>query len=145
VNIMLIGEFNHGMDQKNRIIVPVKLREDLGESFIITKGLDGCLYIYPKNEWLMFEAKLKALPLTSKDARAFVRFFFSGANEMEPDKMGRILIPQSLLEYAGIADEVVSVGMMNRVEVWSKEKWKAYNDSELDMDEIASRMNELGI
>jgi len=142
---MLIGEFNHGMDQKNRIIVPVKLREDLGESFIITKGLDGCLYIYPKNEWLMFEAKLKALPLTSKDARAFVRFFFSGANEMEPDKMGRILIPQSLLEYAGIADEVVSVGMMNRVEVWSKEKWKAYNDSELDMDEIASRMNELGI
>lgn len=145
MNIMLIGEFNHGMDQKNRIIVPVKLREDLGESFIITKGLDGCLYIYPKNEWLMFEAKLKALPLTSKDARAFVRFFFSGANEMEPDKMGRILIPQSLLEYAGIADEVVSVGMMNRVEVWSKEKWKAYNDSELDMDEIASRMNELGI
>ena len=142
---MLIGEFNHGMDQKNRIIVPVKLREDLGESFIITKGLDGCLYIYPKNEWLMFEAKLKALHLTSKDARAFVRFFFSGANEMEPDKMGRILIPQSLLEYAGIADEVVSVGMMNRVEVWSKEKWKAYNDSELDMDEIASRMNELGI
>ena len=145
MNIMLIGEFNHGMDQKNRIIVPVKLREDLGESFIITKGLDGCLYIYPKNEWLMFEAKLKALHLTSKDARAFVRFFFSGANEMEPDKMGRILIPQSLLEYAGIADEVVSVGMMNRVEVWSKEKWKAYNDSELDMDEIASRMNELGI
>jgi len=142
---MLIGEFNHGMDNKNRIIIPSKLREDLGESFIISKGLDGCLYIYPKAEWITFETKLKALPLSSKDARTFSRFFFSGANEMEPDKMGRILIPQSLLEYAGIVDEVVSVGMMNRVEVWSKEKWKAYNDSEMDMDDIASKMNELGI
>lgn len=142
---MLIGEFNHGMDNKNRIIIPSKLREDLGESFIISKGLDGCLYIYPKAEWITFETKLKALPLSSKDARTFARFFFSGANEMEPDKMGRILIPQSLLEYAGIVDEVVSVGMMNRVEVWSKEKWKAYNDSEMDMDDIASKMNELGI
>ena len=142
---MLIGEFNHGMDNKNRIIIPSKLREDLGESFIISKGLDGCLYIYPKAEWITFETKLKALPLSSKDARTFARFFFSGANEMEPDKMGRILIPQSLLEYAGIVDEVVSVGMMNRVEVWSKEKLKAYNDSEMDMDDIASKMNELGI
>ncbi|MGB4590160.1 MAG: division/cell wall cluster transcriptional repressor MraZ [Clostridiaceae bacterium] len=142
---MLIGEFNHGMDNKNRIIIPAKLREDLGESFIISKGLDGCLYIYPKAEWITFETKLKSLPLSSKDARTFSRFFFSGANEMEPDKMGRILIPQSLLEYAGIVDEVVSVGMMNRVEVWSKEKWRAYNDSEMDMDEIASKMNELGI
>jgi len=142
---MLIGEFNHGMDNKNRIIIPSKLREDLGETFIISKGLDGCLYIYPKAEWITFETKLKALPLSSKDARTFSRFFFSGANEMEPDKMGRILIPQSLLEYAGIVDEVVSVGMMNRVEVWSKEKWKAYNDSEMDMDDIASKMNELGI
>ena len=142
---MLIGEFNHGMDNKNRIIIPSKLREDLGESFIISKGLDGCLYIYPKSEWITFETKLKSLPLSSKDARTFSRFFFSGANEMEPDKMGRILIPQSLLEYAGIVDEVVSVGMMNRVEVWSKEKWKAYNDSEMDMDDIASKMNELGI
>jgi len=142
---MLIGEFNHGMDNKNRIIIPSKLREDLGESFIISKGLDGCLYIYPKAEWITFETKLKSLPLSSKDARTFARFFFSGANEMEPDKMGIILIPQSLLEYAGIVDEVVSVGMMNRVEVWSKEKWKAYNDSEMDMDDIASKMNELGI
>jgi MraZ protein len=142
---MLIGEFTHGVDKKNRIIIPSKLRDNLGDTFIVTKGLDGCLYIYPKEEWLTFETKLKALPLTNKDARAFVRFFFSGANEMEPDKMGRILIPQSLLEYAGIVDEVVSVGMMNRVEVWSKEKWKAYNDSEMDMDEIAAKMNELGI
>lgn len=142
---MLIGEFSHGMDKKNRIIIPSKLREGLGETFIMTKGLDSCLYIYPKNEWQIFEQKLKSLPLTDKNVRSFVRFFFSGANEMEPDKMGRVLIPQSLLSYAGIEGEVVSVGMMDRVEVWSKEKWEAYNESEMDMDAIAEKMNELGI
>ncbi len=142
---MLIGEFSHGMDKKNRIIIPSKLREGLGEQFIMTKGLDSCLYIYPKNEWQIFEQKLKSLPLTDKNVRSFVRFFFSGANEMEPDKMGRVLIPQSLLSYAGIEGEVVSVGMMDRVEVWSKEKWEAYNESEMDMDTIAEKMNELGI
>ncbi len=143
--MMLIGEFSHGMDKKNRIIIPSKLREGLGETFIMTKGLDSCLYIYPKNEWQIFEQKLKSLPLTDKNVRSFVRFFFSGANEMEPDKMGRVLIPQSLLSYAGIEGEVVSVGMMDRVEVWSKEKWEAYNESEMDMDAIAEKMNELGI
>ncbi len=143
--MMLIGEFSHGMDKKNRIIIPSKLREGLGEQFIMTKGLDSCLYIYPKNEWQIFEQKLKSLPLTDKNVRSFVRFFFSGANEMEPDKMGRVLIPQSLLSYAGIDGEVVSVGMMDRVEVWSKEKWEAYNESEMDMDAIAEKMNELGI
>lgn len=142
---MLIGEFSHGMDKKNRIIIPSKLRDGLGETFIMTKGLDSCLYIYPKNEWQIFEQKLKSLPLTDKNVRSFVRFFFSGANEMEPDKMGRVLIPQSLLSYAGIEGEVVSVGMMDRVEVWSKEKWEAYNESEMDMDTIAEKMNELGI
>ena len=142
---MLIGEFSHGMDKKNRIIIPSKLREGLGEQFIMTKGLDSCLYIYPKDEWQIFEKKLKSLPLTDKNVRSFVRFFFSGANEMEPDKMGRVLIPQSLLSYAGIDGEVVSVGMMDRVEVWSKEKWEAYNESEMDMDAIAEKMNELGI
>lgn len=143
--MMLIGEFSHGMDKKNRIIIPSKLRDGLGETFIMTKGLDSCLYIYPKSEWQIFEQKLKSLPLTDKNVRSFVRFFFSGANEMEPDKMGRVLIPQSLLSYAGIEGEVVSVGMMDRVEVWSKEKWEAYNESEMDMDAIAEKMNELGI
>ena len=133
------------MDKKNRIIIPSKLREGLGDTFIRAKGLDSCLYIYPKSEWDVFEKKLKALPMTDKNVRAFVRFFFSGANEMEPDKMGRVLIPQSLLSYAGIEGEVVSVGMMDRVEVWSKEKWTAYNESDMDMDAIAAKMNELGI
>lgn len=133
------------MDKKNRIIIPAKLREGLGDTFIMTKGLDSCLYIYPKPEWEIFEKKLKALPMTDKNVRAFVRFFFSGANEMEPDKMGRVLIPQSLLSYAGIEGDVVSVGMMDRVEVWSKDKWTAYNESDMDMDAIAAKMNELGI
>jgi len=133
------------MDKKNRIIIPAKLRDGLGDTFIMTKGLDSCLYIYPKSEWEVFEKKLKALPMTDKNVRAFVRFLFSGANEMEPDKMGRVLIPQSLLSYAGIEGEVVSVGMMDRVEVWSKEKWTAYNESDMDMDAIAAKMNELGI
>lgn len=142
---MLMGEFNHNVDSKNRIIIPSKLRESLGEAVIISKGLDGCLYIYPENEWKVFEEKLKSLPMTNKNARAFVRFFYSGATEINPDKSGRALIPKSLMEYANIKTEVVSVGMIDKVEIWSKEKWEEYNDSENNMDEIAEQMNELGI
>lgn len=142
---MLMGEFNHNVDSKNRIIIPSKLRESLGESIIVSKGLDGCLYIYPKNEWKIFEEKLKALPMTNKNARTFVRFFYSGATEINPDKSGRALIPKSLMEYANIKNEVVSVGMIDKVEIWSREKWEEYNDSKIDMDDIAEQMNELGI
>lgn len=142
---MLIGEHTHGVDNKNRIIVPSRFREDLGDSFVISKGLDGCLYIYPKDEWKVFETKLKNLPLTNKNSRTFARFFFSGANEVVPDKMGRILIPQPLMEYAEIKDEVVSIGMDSRVEVWSSKKWKEYCEREIDMDEVASGMEDLGI
>ncbi len=140
-----MGEFNHNVDSKNRIIIPSKLRESLGEAVIISKGLDGCLYIYPESEWKVFEEKLKSLPMTNKNARAFVRFFYSGATEINPDKSGRALIPKSLMEYANIKTEVVSVGMIDKVEIWSKEKWEEYNDSENNMDEIAEQMNELGI
>lgn len=142
---MLIGEYTHGVDNKNRIIVPSKFREDLGETFVVSKGLDGCLYIHPRSEWMAFQEKLKNLPLSNKDSRTFSRFFFSGANEVTPDKMGRILLPQSLMDYAGVKDEVVSIGMMNRVEVWSKTKWETYSTMDTDMDEIASKMSELGI
>ena len=117
---MFIGEYGHAIDAKNRIILPSKFREDLGDSCIMTKGLDGCLYVYPRDEWAILEEKLKSLPLTSKDARAFVRFFFSGANEMTFDKQGRTLIPQNLMQYAGIVKEVVSIGVSNRIEIWSK-------------------------
>ena len=142
---MFIGEYQHALDSKNRIIVPAKLREGLGNKFVITKGLDGCLYAYPMEEWKALEEKLKSLPITNKDARAFVRFFFSGACEIEVDKQGRGLIPQTLKEYAKIEKEIVSIGVLTRVEIWSKEKWQDYNESDIDFDSIAEKMSELGI
>ncbi|SMC17739.1 MraZ protein [Clostridium acidisoli DSM 12555] len=143
VNKMFIGEYQHGIDNKNRIIVPSKFREALGDVFILTKGLDGCLYAYTIDEWKTLEEKLKKLPLTNRDARAFVRFFFSGANEVNVDKQGRALIPQNLLEYASIEKDIVSIGVSTRIEIWSKEKWNQYNESDINMDEIAEKMNEL--
>lgn len=142
---MFIGEYQHGLDNKNRIIMPSKFREELGSRFIMTKGLDGCLYVYPLTEWKMLEEKLKSLPLTNKDARAFVRFFFSGATEIETDKQGRGVIPQNLIEYAAINKEIVSIGVLTRIEIWGKEKWVDYNNSDIDFDAIAEKMSDLGI
>lgn len=142
---MFIGEYNHGLDTKNRIIIPAKFREELGKNFVLTKGLDGCLYVYPKSQWEVLQKKLETLPLTNKNARAFVRFFFSGAHELELDKQGRTLIPQNLLEYGQIQKEIVSIGVSNRIEIWSKEKWEEYNNSNIDYDSIAEQMSELGI
>ena len=138
---MFFGEYQHALDTKNRIIVPAKLRDGLGNKFVITKGLDGCLYVYPLTEWKILEEKLKTLPLTNKDARAFVRFFFSGACEIELDKQYRGVIPQNLKEYAGIEKDIVSIGVLSRVEIWSKEKWDEYNESNIDLSLIhISRM-----
>lgn len=142
---MFIGEYQHSLDSKNRIVVPSKLREGLGDKFIISKGLDGCLYAYPIDEWQKFEEKLKNLPLTNRDARAFVRFFVAGATEVETDKQGRGLIPANLREYAGIEKEIVTIGALNKVEIWSKEKWESYNESDIDFDSIADKMGDLGI
>ncbi|WP_138202588.1 division/cell wall cluster transcriptional repressor MraZ [Haloimpatiens lingqiaonensis] len=142
---MFIGEYQHALDSKNRMIVPSKLREGLGDKFVLTKGLDGCIYAYPMDEWAKLEEKLKGLPLTNKNARTFVRFFFSGANEVTPDKQGRVLIPQSLCEYGNIKKEIVSIGVATRIEIWSKENWDEYNNSNVDFDSIAEQMSELGI
>ncbi|WP_446899312.1 division/cell wall cluster transcriptional repressor MraZ [Clostridium sp. LBM24168] len=142
---MFIGEYEHCLDNKNRIIIPSKFRQNLGNDFIITKGLDKCLYAYTKGQWKILEDKLEKLPLTNKSARAFVRFFFSGANELNMDKQGRVLIPQSLLEYASINKEVVSIGVSNRIEIWSKINWIEYNNSNIDFDDIAEQMSNLGI
>lgn len=142
---MFIGEYQHALDAKNRMIVPSKFREGLGNVFVMTKGLDGCLYCYPMEEWKRLEEKLKTLPLTSKDARAFVRFFFSGAAEIEIDKQGRALLPQNLIEYASVVKDIVSIGVSTRIEIWSREKWLNYNDQNIDFDEIAEKMSELGI
>ena len=141
---MFMGEYNHTLDTKGRIIVPSKFREQLGVTFVITKGLDGCLFVYSQEEWKTIEESFRNKPLTSKDARHFARFFFAGACECEVDKQGRILIPTNLREYAGIDKDVVSVGVLNRVEIWSKDRWNDNGDYD-NMDEIAEHMAELGL
>ena len=144
--IMFIGEYEHTVDTKGRIIIPSKFRDGLGCSFIITKGLDNCLFVYPKTEWEIFENKLKKLPLTSKDARAFVRFFFSGAIECEIDKQGRVLLPSNLRTHAILEKDAIVIGVSNRVEIWGKEQWQNYNDDDsLSYENIAEKMAELGI
>ena len=141
---MLIGEYEHSLDSKNRIIMPSKFRDDIGEKFIVTKGLDGCLFAYSISEWKNFEEKLRSLPLSNKDARAFSRFFFAGATDCLLDKQGRFLIPANLIEFAGLEKDLVIVGMNSRIEIWAKSKWKSV-DEQISADEIAEKMEMLGI
>ena len=141
---MFMGAYRHTIDAKGRLIIPVKFREELGPEFVLTKGLDGCLSAYPNSEWKILENKLRALPLNDKDSRAFVRFFVSSATQCELDKQGRILIPAILREFAGLSKDVVLSGSLERLEIWSKEKWAENNDCE-DMNAIAKGMKEQGI
>jgi len=141
---VLIGEYEHTLDAKGRLIMPSKLREDIGEKFIITKGLDGCLFAFSIEEWKKFEEKLRTLPISNKDARNFSRFFFAGAIDCEIDKQGRFLISSNLREFAGLEKEVIIVGMDSRLEIWSKEKWIKF-DEDISADEIAEKMEMLGI
>ena len=142
---MFMGEFNLTIDAKGRLIVPAKFREILGDNFIVTKGLDGCLFVYPNDEWTRFEEKLKSLPLTNKNARQFTRFFLAGAAACEVDKQGRILLPQVLREFASLEKDVVLVGVASRIEIWSRERWdESMNTYDGDMDEVAENMESLG-
>lgn len=146
MRLLFFGEYQHTVDQKGRVIIPSKIREGLGEKFIITKGLDNCLFAYSSNEWNELEIKLKTLSFADKDARAFVRFFFSGAAESEVDKQGRILIPQNLREYAKLEKDIYIIGVDTRVEIWNKENWEAYSsDENLSADKLAEKMTMLGI
>lgn len=141
---MFMGEYNHTIDTKGRLIIPSKFREALGDTFVVTKGLDGCLFVYDNAEWTAFEEKLRALPMTSADSRKFVRFFLAGAAEVEVDKQGRILLPAVLREFAGLDKDVVLVGVASRIEIWNREKWEetsAYDD----MEDIAEHMSGLGL
>ncbi|MCT2538067.1 division/cell wall cluster transcriptional repressor MraZ [Aquibacillus koreensis] len=143
---MFMGEFQHNIDTKGRIIVPAKFREGLGDMFVLTRGLDQCLFAYPMNEWRLLEEKLKKLPLTKKDARAFTRFFFSGAVECEVDKQGRINIPAPLRKYAFLEKECVVIGVSNRIEFWANSEWENYFDaSEESFAEIAENMLDFDI
>jgi MraZ protein len=138
---MFMGEYQHSLDDKGRIIIPAKFRDALGSSFVITRGLDNCLFVYPNEEWATMESKLKALPLMKSDARAFTRFFLSGATECELDKQGRANLPANLREHAQLTQQAVVIGVSNRVEIWSKERWDAYaKQSEESFDEIAEKL-----
>lgn len=136
-----MGEYSHNLDAKGRIIVPAKFRENLGETFVLTRGLDRCLFVYPEVEWRLLEDKLKQLPLTKKDARKFTRFFLSGATELEIDKQGRISIPQPLRTYANLSKQCTVIGVSNRIEIWDSDEWNVYvSESEESFAEIAENL-----
>ena len=144
--IMFLGEYQHSVDSKGRIIMPAKFRDKLCQRFIVTKGLDKCLFIYTETDWGLLNEKVKGLPVTDQGVRKFVRFLFGGAAECECDAQGRVHIAQHLREYAGIQKDVVSIGMSNRIELWSREGWDLYNnDSNFIDDMLAEKMSQLGI
>ena len=136
---MFMGEYNHTIDTKGRLIIPSKFRELLGDEFIVTKGLDGCLFVFPKNEWQLFEEKLRLLPLAQKSARKFTRFFVAGAATCELDKQGRILVPEVLRDFAHLQRDVVVEGSMKRIEIWSREQY----DRQAEEDNIDESMEAL--
>ncbi len=143
---MFLGEYQHTLDTKGRLTVPARFRDELGETFIVTKGLDDCLFVYSLPEWKIVEENLKVLPFTRSDVRAFVRFFFSGASECETDKQGRILLPLSLREYAHIEKDVVIIGVGTRIEVWAQEYWEEYAEkAEASYEAISEKLVEIGL
>lgn len=143
---MFLGEYQHSLDSKGRITVPAKFREQLGEKFVATKGLDNCIFLYPMDEWRIIEEKLRSLPFTRADVRSFARFFFSGASELEIDRQGRTLIPMNLRDYASIDKELIIIGVGSRIEIWSGDKWGQYTrDAESSYEEIAESLVDLGI
>ena len=141
---MFMGEYNHTIDAKGRLIIPSKFRESLGDEFVVTKGMDGCLFVYDNEEWKKFEEKLLSLPMMDKQVRQFTRYFLAGAASVEVDKQGRILIPSVLREFADITKDAVLVGVGSSIEIWSRERWEGTVSFE-DMDEISNHMFELGI
>ncbi|MDK2820670.1 MAG: transcriptional regulator MraZ [Clostridia bacterium] len=143
---MFMGEYLHTIDNKGRFIIPAKFRDQLGESFVITKGMDNCLFVYPMNVWVEIEQKLRSLPFTRADARAFVRFFFSGATECELDRQGRVLLPVNLREYAKLEKEIVVVGVSNRIEIWSRKLWDEYCQKTAEQyEELAEKIVDFDI
>jgi len=143
---VFMGEYLHTLDNKGRLIFPAKFREMLGEVFVATKGLDNCLFVYPQAEWAILEEKLKKLPIAKPEARAFVRFFFAGAAEVQCDKQGRVLLPPNLREHASLDKDAIVIGVSNRVEIWDKAAWDAYN-SQIgpEVTTIAENLVDLGI
>lgn len=142
---MLMGEFKHNIDSKGRLIVPAKFRDDLGERFIVTRGLDGCLFGYPQEEWKVLEQKLKQLPLAKKESRAFTRFFYSAATECTLDKQGRINLPQTLIDHAGLEKACYVIGVSERFEIWSEDRWTDFStEAEDNFEDMAEEMIDFG-
>lgn len=141
---MFMGEYNHTIDPKSRVIIPAKFREKLGSEFVITKGLDGCLYGYPFDTWEEVGKNFRESIKSNKEARKFSRFFFASASDCDIDKQGRILIPANLREYAGLQKDVVIAGNLTHIEIWDKARWEEANSYD-DMDEVADKLSELGL
>ncbi len=138
---MFMGEYHHNLDDKSRLVLPSKFRMELKERFIITRGLEKCLYVYSIAEWNEIEKKLKTLPFTKKDARTFIRTFFSGATECEFDRQGRTCITSPLLAYANLTKECVIIGANDRIEIWDKQAWDQFlNDNSDKLSDIAENL-----
>ena len=141
---MFSGEYNHSIDEKGRLIIPSKFRFELGEKFILTRGLDGCICIYPMSEWDALEEKLRGLPLTNKNSRLVTRFLVGGAVTCELDKQGRILMPGPLREHAGLTKDVVLAGTLERIEIWDKARWNETCNFD-DVEAVAESIKDCGI
>lgn len=143
---MFMGEFEHSIDTKGRLIIPAKFREQLGETFVVTRGMDGCLFGYPMAQWEVMQKRLSALPLNKRDARAFVRFFYSAATECSLDKQGRINLPQTLVKHAELDKQCVIVGVSDRFEIWSQSRWESFAEkAEENFDDIAENLIDFDI
>lgn len=141
---MFTGEFLHTLDSKNRIIIPTRLRDELGKSFVLSKGLDGCISVYPEQEWVKYIEQSEKVSQNYSNSRRLTRFLLSGATMTETDRQGRVLIPPSLLKHAQLEGEVVILGVNRRIEIWSKQRWDEYNGNNQDMEAIAEEMAQLG-
>lgn len=143
---MFIGEYSHTTDEKGRVSVPVKFRAEMASGCVLTRGLDGCLWLYPAKEWERIAEGISKLPITQKNARSFGRFILSGAMDLKLDKAGRINIPKYLLDYAGIRSKLVVAGMYDRLELWSEESWKSFKEGmEQNSEEVAENLASLDI
>ena len=143
---MLIGEYKHNLDPKKRLAIPSKFRKELGSGAVLTKGLDGCLFIFPSKNWAPFAEMLGGLSIGKQDTRSFSRLFLSGAVEVEFDSLGRILIPDVLKEYAQLNKSIIVAGLFNRLEIWDEKRWNSYKAKlEKNSDSIAEKLGELGL
>lgn len=143
---MLVGEYRHSLDEKGRLILPAKFRSEFADGLVITKGFEKSLFVYSKSYWLGVAEKIQSMQMLSKDVRQLTRFFFGGAHETQLDRNGRLILPPQLRTHAEIKKEVVFLGVYNRLEIWSKEKWEAYEaEAESSIEEVAEKLRDIGI